>query len=215
MSESNDIERRTVVKGLGSASAIALTGILGSNPVAASSGIDTEFDPNDRSELKRFSQDFRGLTTKRQRSVYKSLSDRRRTAVDRVFSPDKFEITLNHPEEVTLASTESSRKAEISAYSTPFGSHLWDWYHEVTWEHNGSSVWDVNSNDWAEVHDPTWSYDGTTSNSKDVEDSEFEAFRQGGLSFIGGDISFSADPYARIEGFSNGNSSIIDKDDGY
>ena len=115
---------------------------------------------------------------------------------------------------VTIQANRSVRKAKLKGKST-LGFHLWTWYHRVAWSHNGRRVWNVKANDYAHVKDPTWGYKGTKSKSLNVNRHNFNSYRQGKLTFVGGNLSLQADPYARIVGRDNGSSTIVSKGRGY
>ncbi|WP_435365537.1 hypothetical protein [Haloarchaeobius sp. DYHT-AS-18] len=183
----------------------------------ASSGgqIDREFDPSSDAQIRRFAKQFRALPEDKQRTVYEALSKRQKKGAKKAFAPTHVELVTQQADSgFTTAATETDREVTLKGYST-LGFHLWSWHHRVNWEYDGSTVSDVISNDYADVYDPTWSYDGTASDSLDEDYSEFEAFRQGGLSFIGGGYGFNATPYARVEGFADGGFNVISKSNGY
>lgn len=184
--------------------------------------IDTDFDPSSDREVRRFAEQFRDLPEAERQDVFQSLTKEQHQGLMRAFAPTQVETTVVNPRTegsgqsspITTQGRQSTREAKASAYST-LGFHLWDWFHRVSWEHNGSYVYDVQYNDYANVYDATWGYQGTKSKSLDIDRHNFEAYRQGRLTFLGGSYILKADPYARIKGYDNGYSRILSKGDGY
>lgn len=197
-----------------------VVGIPGAASAKTSDSNITDFDPSSNEEIREFALEVRKLPENERQEVFESLSEKQLQASKKAFAPSQIEVAVVEADseeeegQFTTQSNRSVRKAKLKGTST-LGFHLWTWIHRVAWSHNGRRVWNVNTNDYAHVNDPTWGYKGTKSKSLNVNRHNFNSYRQGKLTFVGGNLSLQADPYARIVGRDNGSSSIISKGDGY
>lgn len=217
----SSVNRRSVLQILGTG--VASLTLVGSAKASEKSSLaDTNFNPSNNDSIRNFAEQFRNISKSEQEKVVKELTDGQREALKKAFRPARTEVeiippTSQSPSQQQTISPQASKwgQIKIKGYST-LGSHIWDWFHRITWHYDGgTSVWNVNGNDWADVHDVTWSYEGTASSSKNVDTKRATTFRQGKLSFIGGGYSFKANPSARLEGWADGSFNVLSSDKGY
>lgn len=168
-------------------------------------------DPEDISRLQAINDKLRSHAPDERAEQFKSLSESERQSFRAQHDIERFEVSVRS---TGLILGEETREVTISAYST-LGYHLWDWILEASWKYDGKTVKDVHVTDYADVYDWCWSYEGTNSESTDVNESHFEARRQGSLSCQAawGVVTFNADPYARVKGYSDGDFEVLEKSD--
>lgn len=238
----SDNGRRNVLKRIGQISTAGLLptagiGKVAADPITTCSGVDTDFDPSSKNELRQFFTDLGRLSEEERIEAQKQLDESRSEAVIKVLESFEIEIDFDDPQtsssqefsteqnnlldpgggggstwlETTITGTERARWQYI-------GYTLWIFEYEVAWEYDQSGIRNVRERPGHDIRDSTWSHDGEVSAGCWMEEgsSSFESRREHAFTYIGGGSipTMTLNPWVRLTGDESGNGEVLDSGGG-
>lgn len=217
MSEDNEFRRRKVLSTTGSLAVgtIALAG----RSTADVAGVDTDFDPNNRKELREFLQDYRAKldqfesedrASEFKKQVAEELSDEQSAAIAEFFSREgELAVTVKNENSTAETSVGTLSSDGFYSYSYTVAAEIntvlgtfdaFEYTHEIDWEVSGGDVVECTSRQggyktYSHLNALYWSFESSKVRSKDVDDTNCEATRFAKFSrnFVSGDIASTTD----------------------
>ncbi|MFC6823760.1 hypothetical protein [Halopelagius fulvigenes] len=205
--------RRSVLK-LTGATAIGST-FIGTSAAASSNKkksdetINTDFNPNNESEVINFLTQLSDFSVDEQRSIFENeLNKEQQQAVIEGLQPHDVEVKLIQSEPVVSISSIGYRTQKAVYEVTTrdaAGKNLWRFAHRCIWDYNGSKVRNISSTPIGQTNSPYWSYEGASGNV-DNRNTYFIANKQGRFKFCPFQIGCVAsdEPMIEIRGQADG-----------
>lgn len=229
-------KRRNFLRKVGifTGAAIAGAGTIGTAAASNStSKLNTDFNPQNKKELKQFIRKLRTLPRKKRFALSDELSRAQQKAIFEGLKPAKLEAQSvsspamggkqsegrtvhqkkgsNSEAQASQTDPTASDQYVVKAYST-LGFLLWKFHHDIIWDYDYSSVYNITSNAYPSNVDPTWRYDGISSQYVRNEGTYFDAFKQGEFHFCavaGYFCGYYTYPYIEWKGYDDGTDTIV------
>lgn len=201
-------DRRTVLKLAGTG--VTSVPLIGATSAGGESNgnLNTNFNPDNPRAVRKFVLETKEIGDDEHQRLHQDLSEKQITALREAFrvADIRTERVQSEPDDVSPLRT--SETYSQTATST-LGFDLWTIHHDIFWDHNGSSVYNISSRSRAEDHDFTWGYDGTVDYTFDVNSADFSSRRQDKFS---SDIyQLTCTPHSELVGTASGNWWVADR----
>lgn len=203
-------------------SGIGVTSIVGFSGVAAAQKestkkLDTDFDPEDKKQVKRFLERLRTIPEKKQRGLSDQLSKPQQRAINKGLTPTRQTIERIDTQPQASDDTVQAQAVPATAHfvvtaETVVGNVAYKFHQKVSWNHVPPSpnypgnVSNITANAYPTEEDMFHEYKGITSDSQRDNGASFTSFMQGKFrNFIPAtDYEAFFHPYIDITGFSDG-----------